>query len=73
MGACVLKCLRAVPWWVWVALTVAGAVCGLVTAIVSALTAGTAIALVPLLWGAAGGVLSAYASTIINCVSRCKS
>ncbi len=72
MWNCVWNCLRAIPWWVWLVLTAIGAVIGLVSAIVTALSGGTALALTPILMSVASGILSAYASTIINCVKQCK-
>jgi hypothetical protein len=68
---CILNCLRRVPWWVWVALTAAGVVFGVASAIAAALSAGTSLVLSAVLWSVAGGVLSAYATTIINCANEC--
>jgi ABC-type branched-subunit amino acid transport system permease subunit len=71
MWNCVSDCLSAIPWWAWVALTAIGALFGLITGIVSILTAGATLALVPLLLAAGSGILSAYFSTILNCVTQC--
>jgi hypothetical protein len=52
-------------------LTVAGVVIGLVSAIVGALTAGASLTLTAILISIGGSILSAYASTILNCVDQC--
>jgi hypothetical protein len=71
MWNCVWSCLGKIPWWAWAALTLLGALCGLVMAIVTALTAGLDILLAPLILAAGSGILSAYATTILNCIQQC--
>jgi hypothetical protein len=71
MWACVFRCLGRVPWWVWIVLTIAGAVIGLVSAIVAALTAGVSLTITAALLSIGGSILSAYAATILNCVREC--
>jgi hypothetical protein len=71
MWNCIWTCLRAIPWWVWAILVAAGAVLGIVAAIVNVLTAGAAITITVILIGAVGGILSALASPLLSCMAQC--